>query len=231
MRVHLLQHVPFEGPAAIATWADQRQHTLSLTHVYREPEFPVLDVFDLLVVLGGPMNVADEPQYPWLVREKEFLKTVIEAQKPLLGICLGAQLIANVLGARIRHSPKREIGWFPVRRTEESDRYRAFKELPRSFDALHWHRQMFDIPEGAVRLASSSGCLNQAFGYADHVLALQFHLESTAESAESLVRYCPTDPVPDEFVQDRRELLSMPERFQEANRLMADMLDQFVSVR
>lgn len=187
MRYHYLQHVPFEGPAAIEDWARKRQAGLTRTALYEDEAFPGLDEFDGLFIMGGPMGVDDEAEYPWLEREKAFIGKAIESGKPVVGICLGAQLIAQVLGARVYKGPDKEIGWFPIYTTGGSG---ILDALPAGgFTVFHWHGDTFDLPEGAVRLAKSHGCANQAFLYGGRVLALQFHFEVTWEAAQLMVHH------------------------------------------
>src|SRR5690606_28837823 len=157
-------------------------HRLTATRFYEESwQIPELATIDALIVLGGPMNVFDETHYAWLVDEKQFITAAINGGKKLLGICLGAQLLANVTGAAVKPAPNKEIGWFPVLATEESKAlpwfYELFADGPTVF---HWHADKFEIPYGSINLASSEANKNQAFILNDHVLALQFHVETTA---------------------------------------------------
>jgi len=208
MRIHYLQHVPFEGPAAVERWAGLRGHELAATTLYGNPGFPDLRDFGMLVVLGGPMNVYEEETYPWLRDEKAFIRDAIEAGKTVVGVCLGAQLIADVLGAKVFHGPHREIGWFPVELTPAARRSEIFGFLPARFTAFHWHGDTFDIPEHALHLAYSEGCRNQAFILDGRVLGLQFHLESTPESVRDIVENSGREMKPAPFVQNGAAMLS-----------------------
>lgn len=184
MRLHYLQHVPFEGPANFRNWAEDRGHEVTGTHVYREDGFPEMGAFNWLVVMGGPMGVYDEDEYPWLVEEKEFIKDSIQNDKTVIGVCLGAQLVADVLGADVYEHEHAEIGWFPVRRTADT---LLTRELPDEYMTFHWHGDTFDLPEVATRLYESEGCRNQAFVYDDGVYGFQFHLEATENSIAELL--------------------------------------------
>ena len=229
MRIACLQHAPFEGPAALGGWAATQGHPLSLARLFANEPAPPLDSFDTLVILGGPMSANDEDRFDWLRPEKQFIRNSIERGKRVLGICLGAQLIANTMGARVFPNSQREIGWFPVQRTAESAGHSAFAALPRTFTPLHWHGETFELPSGATREARSEGCAHQAFSIGNHVLGLQFHLESTPESAEALARNCPGDLTPGRFVQAPHTLLSAHARFHESNRLMGLVLEGFAA--
>ena len=188
MRIHVLRHVPFEGPGSIVRWARSNGHALSTTELYKGGGLPDLRDFDRLVIMGGPMNVNEEDGFSWLAKEKKFIREVIGAGKSVVGICLGAQLIADVLGAAVYSGPHTEIGWFPVELTDEAATSGLFPSAPPNPTVFHWHGDTFDLPEGAVHLARSEGCENQAFLYDGRVLGLQFHLESTPKSVADIVR-------------------------------------------
>jgi GMP synthase (glutamine-hydrolysing) len=208
MHLHYLQHVPFEDPAHILVWAQNQGHSLSHTRLHKREQLPAPGKFDLLVIMGGPMNIYEYEKHPWLAREKEFIKESIDAGKKVLGICLGAQLIADVLGARVSRGPYKEIGWFPVQLNREAESLPAFKGFPNEFTAFHWHGDVFQIPEAAVHAASSIACSNQAFVYGEQVIALQFHLESTVESVKKLVDNCGNEITKGEFMQKGDEIVN-----------------------
>lgn len=224
MRAHYLQHVAFEGLGSIEPWLENAGYHISKTQFFDSHVLPDVDDIDLLIVMGGPMSVNDEAQFPWLVEEKHFIKQMIEAKKPVLGICLGAQLIASAMGAGVSANSDKEIGWFPVE-SVESDNACAFK-FPKQVDVFHWHGETFALPEGAVLLAKSSGCKNQAFQLGSHVIGLQFHLETTPDSAKTIVEHCADELVFGKYIQSESEILSAPsERYTSINSLMASILD------
>ncbi len=186
MRIHWLQHVPFEDLGCIAPILIGQGHSLSATPWYVDtPAVPAPDAFDALIVMGGPMGVADEAQYPWLSGEKRLIRAALDAGKPVLGICLGAQLIAHVLGAPVTRNPEPEIGWFDVERTDAGRGHPLLAGIPERMRVFHWHGDTFDLPDGAVHLASTPVCAHQAFSLGPRVLALQFHLEATAGDLET----------------------------------------------
>src|SRR5215467_14832549 len=160
MRMAVLQHVEFEGPAAVADWAAGRGVSVRLFHLHRSAALPSLDDFDMLTILGGPMSANDEAQLSWLRSEIALVHEAIASDKTVFGICLGAQIIAKALGARVYPGSAREIGWFPVERTGS---HPLFDGLPDSFTPLHWHGEKFDLPHGAKLLAKSKITVNQAF--------------------------------------------------------------------
>jgi GMP synthase-like glutamine amidotransferase len=182
-----------------------------------------MDGIDFLIVMGGPMSVNEEERFPWLVREKQCVLEFMETGKPVMGICLGAQLIASSLGAGVYPNPVREIGWFPIQGREDNEpSCFAFSPLTTVF---HWHGETFDLPAGARRIALSKGCLNQGFQIGTSVIGLQFHLETTAQSARDIAEHCREDLVPAEYVQTEQEILSAPqERYSVINTLMGEVL-------
>jgi len=226
MNIHIIQHVEFEGPGHIGTWIRERRHGCSFSHLYRGEALPAVDSFDRLVVMGGPMNIYEHDRYPWLAAEKEFIGRAVAAGKTVLGICLGAQLIADVLGARVYAGPEKEIGWFPVTLTPEGREAGLFGEVPERFTVFHWHGDTFSLPAGAVRLAASAGCENQAFLYRDRVLGLQFHLESTPESVAAITNQCADEVVEGRYIQPVAVMRSASaEDFAAINRAMEAVLD------
>ena len=227
MRLHYLQHVPFEGLGSIADWAKARRAQVSCTRLFAGEVCPSPDEIDLLVVMGGPMGVYDEDEYPWLVREKEFLKRALDSETRVLGVCLGSQLIAAVLGARVYPNAHKEIGWFPIAAVQPHGAIGSL--LARAGDVFHWHGDAFDLPDGATHLAESRACQNQAFSIGTRVLAFQFHLETTRSAAQALIDHCNDELVNAPYIQPAHEILIDHRRFDRINRLMADCLDLFVA--
>jgi GMP synthase-like glutamine amidotransferase len=225
MRIQCLQHVPFEGPAHLGTIARDRGMTLINTRLFAGEPLPDQEAFDLLAVMGGPMGAHDDVKYPWLAGEKRFIELSIKEGKRVIGICLGAQLIADVMGARIDKNRHREIGWFPITRSNVAVTTVIGQLLPDSFYAFHWHGDTFDIPAGAVHLGESSACKNQGFVAEDRVVALQFHLEATPESITALLDNCGDELDGSEFVQGREAFLST-DHMAGCNRLFERIVEQ-----
>ena len=225
MRVHYLQHVAFEDAANIAAWARQRGHRLTHTRLDLQEPLPAPPDLDWLVVMGGPMNVDEHDAYPWLVGEKEFLRKVIERGMPVLGVCLGGQLICSALGGQVAKNRQKEIGWHPVTFTAEAASSPIFARFPPQAPAFHWHGDTFSIPSGAVRLAASDGCDNQAFQYGRHVVALQFHWDYSQQSVETMIRHCGDELVAGPGIQQPAEMLAYPDRFDTIKNLLYKMLD------
>jgi GMP synthase-like glutamine amidotransferase len=190
MRLHIVQHVEFEPPSAVALFAAQKNFRLTKTCFHKNQSLPDMASFDALVILGGPMSVGDEEKFPWLTSEKKFIAMAIQQNKTVLGICLGAQLIAEVLGGEVCRHTKKEIGWFPVTLTPAGKKHPLLQGVPEEFLPMHWHSDTFSIPKGAQHLASSHACVNQAFVYGERVVGLQFHLEFDLKSIERLISRC-----------------------------------------
>ena len=169
LRIHYFQHVPFEGPGNIEEWCNKNSYTLSATRFYENGRLPDLKEIDWLIIVGGPMSANDDKKFLWLASEKEFIHQAIEAGKTVIGICLGAQLIAAILGAKVYRNEQKEIGWFPITLTDEAYEQKVFSGLKNTITVFHWHGDTFDIPEKAIHLASSHGCKNQGFLFQDKV--------------------------------------------------------------
>jgi len=227
MNIHYLQHFSFEGLGSVQGWAMRRGHQVSHSKLFEEFSLPRLESVDWLIVMGGPMNVYEEQKYPWLPREKQFIREAIDAGKRVLGFCLGAQLIASALGAKVVANPHKEIGWFPVSWTEEARASRMLDFLPTMSEAFHWHGETFEIPSGAVRIASSEGCANQGFLLRERVMGLQCHMEMTYAGSQELVEHVGDELAPDTYVQEKAALLAKPERFTSMNGLLDRILDRF----
>ena len=227
MRIQCLQHVPFEGPFGVADWADARGHTLAETPLYDGAEPPGQAAFDWLVIMGGPMGVGDTAEYPWLAAEQAFIRQSIDAGKTLVGVCLGAQLIAAALGARVYRNAHKEIGWLPIELTPDGQVSELFGWLPRSLQVFHWHGDTFDLPAGALLLAGSAACAHQAFLYDGRVLGLQFHLESTPESVAGITAVCADELVPGPYVQETARILAAtPEDYARIGQALFGLLDR-----
>lgn len=225
MRIHYLQHVPFEDLANIEAWARSRGHYLTCTMLFADETLPDLSSFDWLIIMGGPMNIYEHDRYPWLLREKEFIRQAVAGGKIVLGICLGAQLISDVLGGKVTGNRFREIGWFPVSLTAEGISSSIFSVLPERFVALHWHGDTFSIPSGASRTAESEACSNQAF-ILGRAVGLQFHLESSKDSIDHLLENCADELTEGPYVQKPREIDAPAERYDQIEGLMERLLDR-----
>ena len=226
MRIHYFQHVSFEGLGCIEDWLRKENHQLSCTRFYLQEAPPALSEIDWLIVMGGPMGIHDENLYPYLRAEKEYIKEAVRQNKTVLGICLGAQLLARALGADVKKAQHKEIGWHPVRKTAEEKSTRLFSFMPDKMNVFHWHGDRFDIPESSIRLVESDACPNQAFLYKDNVLGLQFHFEATPQSIRGMIDYVGEELTPHTYVQSGEEIVSLETYCTGSNQVMYNLLDE-----
>jgi GMP synthase (glutamine-hydrolysing) len=224
-RIHYFQQVPFEGPGAIENWAARHGYSLSATRFFDQQTPPASDSFDWLVVMGGPMGVYDHDAYPWLNDQKRAIESALADAKVVVGICLGAQLIADVLGAEVRPNAYKEIGWLPLYLANEILDHPMAASFPPQWTSFHWHGDTFGLPDGARLLASSVGCRNQGFIYGERVVGLQFHLEATPQGVRSLVHHCPEDLGDGLFVQSERQILDVDAPYDQNHQLLEGVLD------
>jgi GMP synthase-like glutamine amidotransferase len=199
LRIHYLQHVVYEDLGCIKLWASENGHQLTSTKFFKNYALPEHSNYDWLIILGGPMGVYQQEKYKWLPIEKEFIKQSIEQNKTVIGICLGSQLIASALKAKVYPNKEKEIGWFPINVSEAIINPLFNKE--KCYTVFHWHGDTFDLPQNAALLASSEACANQAFIYSDKVIGLQFHLEVTINSLKRMIIFGASELTSGKYVQ------------------------------
>jgi GMP synthase-like glutamine amidotransferase len=226
LKIHCLQHVPYEGLAIIQEWALRKGHELRFTRFYEKCILPGIEEIDWLVIMGGPMGVNDHDKFPWLAGEIEFIRKAIDNSKVVIGICLGAQLIARSLGAAVKQGKHKEIGWFPVVINKNTADEAGFDFLPDKLTAFHWHQDTFDIPAGAFHLASSEVYSNQAFIFNGSVLALQFHFEMDLPAIKEIIRNSGGELAVSAYVQPANEIITAKQHIANNNKLMRKILDR-----
>jgi GMP synthase-like glutamine amidotransferase len=242
MKIHYLQHVPFETPAFILEWARNKGIDCASTMLYEYPSggvpFPApTGGFDWLVIMGGPMNVYEEAAYPWLAEETRFIRETLDAGKTVIGLCLGAQLVAKALGGAVTRNPVKEIGWLPVTLTEAAREHPLFGFLPPHPVVFQWHGDTFSVlPDGAVLLAESAACAHEAFVWQERAFAFQFHLESTAETVRALLNNCAGEidaglASGQANIQSAAEILSRPGHIKRNNEWMSEFFDKLMRLR
>ena len=229
MNIHYFQHVPFEGLACMEDWVRRPSNKVTATRFYEDERMPFVELFDVLIVLGGPMSIHDEKQYPWLIQEKLLIQKAIERGKIVIGICLGAQLIAEALGAKVYKNIYREIGWMPVTKTAAAKKNQLFSDLPDSMHVFHWHGETFDLPNGATHLLSSEACANQAFSYGDNVFALQFHMEMNHDAIKTISEFCQDDLIEGPYIL-KEETFYNDDNIVRANQFMYQLLNKFTQI-
>ncbi len=226
MHIHFIQHMPFENPASIADWATENNHTTSYTKVFEDAAFPSTGLFDMLVIMGGVMGVYEEDAYDWMPTEKSFIKRSIEAKKKVLGVCLGSQFIAEVLGAKVFPHTTKEIGWLPV---EKVTSHALIEKLPQAFTTFHWHGDTFTLPENAVHLFKTKACAQQGFVYNNHVAGLQFHMEVKEDLLNDMTEHERAELIKNDFVQTEDEIKNlMLQYISQQKKMMYDFLDAFI---
>jgi GMP synthase-like glutamine amidotransferase len=222
-RLHYIQHVPYETPGSILDWAGENKIKVTATKTYENQDFPDVNDFDFLVVMGGPMGVYDEKEFPWLKTEKLFIEKTIKAGKGVLGICLGAQLLACILGSKVTKNRYKEIGWYPVQISSIRKKVKL-GFLPDEFTVFHWHGDTFELPNNAIRIAKSAGCDNQAFLYENNKMGLQFHLEITHKTLFEMVKNGRDELLPGRYIQGETEILKNNIHLSPNNKYMSEIL-------
>jgi GMP synthase-like glutamine amidotransferase len=238
MRLLLLQHDPLDGPGALTDWAAEHGYSVATCLICQGKPLPSIDSFDLLVSLGGPMGAYEEEKHPWLVTEKECLRQAVAAGKKILGLCLGAQLLADALGGKaFRHTCK-EFGWQPIEPLEAGrgwfgvdDSLCTPGEDERGiFYAFQWHGDTYSLPPGAIQLARNEAAEQQAFlieaPSGGKALGLQFHLEWTEQMAREALAEPGVAPPPSPFVQTPEEILSDLSLFDSARTRFFTLMDR-----
>lgn len=222
MRVHVLQHVPFEDIGSMAAWCAEHDAKVTHTRFFESTDLPDLASIDLLIVMGGPMSVNDEDQFPWFKMEKRFIRDAVDRGVAVVGLCLGSQLIASALGSCVYSNDQKEIGWFPVEAVSSNEDVFRFPETTTVFQ---WHGETFDLPPQAVHIAKSPACTHQAFQVGSNVLALQFHLETQPETVEDMIEHCGGELVEGAYIQTAEEMRATPDEvYKTVNKLMGDVL-------
>lgn len=236
-RVHYFQHIAGEGLGSPETWLKRHQAVVSTTEYFALAKgdasitLPNPDEIDLLIIMGGEMSVNDEDLHPWLIEEKKWIRHFIELGKPVVGLCLGGQLIASCLGAIVKKNHVKEIGWWPIKGRSAAPSTHDIFPFPKSMTALSWHGDTFDLPNGAIWLAESEACAHQAFQYSARVLGFQFHPETTPKNLSLFL----SDYGYDEMIKDNHQtsFIQTPtqmsvvsnDQFQPANQLLESALD------
>lgn len=228
MKIICIQHVDFETPGIIESWAHKKDYSFQIIKPYHGENFPILQDVDFVLSMGGPQSPRDANHLSYLREEIQFLKNAITLDKHVLGFCLGAQLMGEALGGKTLKSPEKEIGVFPITLTEKGHKDALFYDFPSSFPVIHWHNDMPGATPGATLLAESKGCPAQAYRYGQKAYGLQFHMEITKEGIEHLISHVPEDLSPSLFTQSQNELLQQD--YASINQQMTLILDRFVAL-
>lgn len=234
MKLHMIMHESFESPAAIEQWSRSRKHEVQYTRLYNGDMLPKnVNDFDFLIVMGGPQSPAttkSECSYFDGPTEIEFIKKAIENEKLVLGVCLGAQLIGEALGAKFDHSPNREIGVYELELTDDAKKDPIFSKFPKKFLVSHWHGDMPGLTKDSKILAKSKGCPRQIIKYTERVYGFQCHFEFTPESVEGMIKNCSSELAQYKhlpYVQQKEQLRK--HNYDEMNKLLFKFLDCIAS--
>jgi len=219
LRVHYFQHIKDEGLGSPESWLQGQQAVVTSTPFFEWqvgdplPILPDPDHVDLLIIMGGAMSVNQMQEYPWLIGEKAWIHDFIDLGKPVVGLCLGAQLIACSLGAGVTRNPVKEIGWWEIQAVpvHPSDKAHDVFAFPDRLTALCWHEDTFALPEGAIWLANNPACPHQAFQYGDRVLAFQFHPESTPRNLDLFLHDADYLALGHEAAQEQNRYIQHPD--------------------
>lgn len=231
MRAHVLQHVDFEGPGTIVPWLLAAQYEVSVTRFDLGEALPEVSSVDFLVVMGGPMSVNDDALHPWLSAELDFVRCSLHNGTPILGVCLGAQLLAKAVGAAVYPNAEPEIGWFPIEPVDAGCGGDIFR-FPSTVDVFHWHGETFDLPAGAVHLARSHACAHQAFQLGTSAIGLQFHIETTPQLVDGLVAHGRHELLPRRWVQNESRIRAAgADRYEALGRLLDEVLGYLHAAR
>jgi GMP synthase-like glutamine amidotransferase len=231
MKFLAILHAQHEGPGLIREWISLRNHTMD--QVFAWELFPSLSdkSFDALIIMGGPMGANEDTVYPWLVHEKDFIRQAVDDGKKILGICLGSQLLADCLGAKVFRNPEPEIGWFPVKKKFFMHSWFPLFDENERINVFHWHGDTFNLPGGCVPLFESEACKIQAFAFEDQLLGLQFHPEADEDLINAFIEHGKDDLRPARYIQSESRMLKNHKLYAETSKtLLFDLLDDFFIV-
>lgn len=229
LTIQCFQHVPYETAGNIEDWCNENGHQFRYTRLFLGEKPPKTSDFDCLVVMGGPMSVHDTIKFPWLKDEKQAIENAIQSGKKVLGICLGAQLIAHALGAEVFTNNEKEIGWYNITFSKTARQLFSLALNDTSMNVFHWHGETFSLPDRALLLASSAACTNQAYIIDDQVLAFQFHPEIKPENIKLMVQYGKEELVSGNFIQAIATISGEQKYFDQAKLFLYQTLDRFLT--
>lgn len=206
MQCHIILHADFEMPGVFVPWAKHKKMEIHLCRPYAGDALPDVGPNEPVIVMGGPQSAIRYEEYPYLVKEVEWIKKRLAHDHPFIGVCLGAQLIGVALGASAEKSPEKEVGTFDLTLTAEGKRHPYLQHLPHTFPAFHWHNDMPGLPNGAEVLATSEGCPRQIIEFSPKILGFQCHFEITPAVAKVLVEHGAEDLKPSRYTQTVDEI-------------------------
>jgi len=227
MKLHLLEHDSEDfSRTNISFWAAEKGHQVNQTFVCNNEELPPVDSFDWLMVMGGSQHAWDEQGNSWLQEEKAFVREALDKGKLILGICFGAQILAEALGGQIFPNEHKEIGWYEISLNREGQESFLFQDIPPSFVTFHWHNDHFSLPASCTRLADSNASRNQAFVCNGRPLVgLQFHPEYTRDMVRYYASEHSQDWTSDDYASTKDEVLARTKEIPDTYWLMEMLLN------
>lgn len=228
MKIAYIQHVAYEDLGVIDVWAQERGFTLTAYKPFLGDALPAMHEFDWLIILGGPQSALDVDKIDYLQREVDFIQKAFIAEKPILGICLGAQLMGVARGGCAARSPEKEMGCFPIELTQDAKHDPIFNSFPEQFESLHWHSDMIGLPDDAVVLAKSAGCPHQVVRFAKNAYGLQCHLEFNQPRMQKLIDKAYHELTPSTYLQSKEQILQT--NFSAVNQMMLQFLEKFIQI-
>ncbi len=225
MNITVLINMPVPFDSTIDRLLQAKEHKINYIKLHEGDAIPAVSEIDWLIVMGGAMSANEEEKYPWLIPEKKLIKEVIDSGTTTLGICLGAQLITNVLGGDVYENSSPELGWHEVSPSAEIQNTLLAGVFTENKMVFHSHNETFELPDGAIRIISSEACENQAYVYKDHVVAIQFHPEITQGIAALFVQYCADEWKGSPYVQSDLNLINNESLFSQSELIMTQIMD------
>jgi GMP synthase-like glutamine amidotransferase len=221
MKIHMLEHDTYAGLTNIDLWAQQNGHQVERTFLVDGTGMPDPDTFDRLVITGCFGHAWDEANLPWLRPEKDYVRRILDQGTPVLGLCFGAQVLAEILGGRVFVNEQPEIGWHPVRLTQEGTESSLLRSVPELFTTFHWHNDHFSLPPHCTQLAESDVSPNQVFASTQYpAVGIQFHPEYTLDLVRTYARDHGHEWAPAPYVMSRSEVLENASRLPDTYWLM-----------
>ncbi len=226
MRIHIFEHADFESPGNIIDIAKDKKYNITYTRFYEDFLLPNIDDFDLLIIMGAPMSVNEESEYPWLIEEKKYIRKVIENEKKVLGICFGSQIIADVLGANVYKNNHTEIGWYNIYK-DQNNKSSFLSNFANEILTFHWHGDTYNLPEGSLPIFSSQATKYQGFTFKQNVVALQFHWEVKKENISSFIKNTNNQTYTGSFTQKPKDMIECSDSCKSNIKLMEKVLAYF----
>lgn len=225
MICHIILHADFELPGVFVPWAKHKKMTVNLYRPYAGDALPDVGPNEPVIVMGGPQSAVNYHDYDYLVKEVEWIKKRLAHDHPFIGVCLGAQLIGEALGAKTEKSPEKEVGTFDVTLTAEGKVHPYLQHIPHTFPVFHWHNDMPGLPNGAEVLATSEGCPRQIIEFSPRILGFQCHFEVTPALVKGFLTDADDDLKPSRFTQSKEQMLATD--FTQMNLWLFHILDHW----